>query len=51
MYLPRETCCAYNNELYPVDVLVDTMVAEDNCTSVRLKYLNILLDIIMSPLV
>ena len=25
MYLLRETCCAYNNELYPVDVLIDTV--------------------------
>ena len=30
----RETCCVYKNELYPVDVLIDTVVAEDNCTSV-----------------
>ena len=30
----RDTCCVYKNELYPVDVLIDTVVAEDNCTSV-----------------
>ena len=30
----RETCCVYKNELYPVDTLIDTVVAEDNCTSV-----------------
>ena len=33
----RETCCVYKNELYPVDTLIDTVVAEDNCTSVMLQ--------------
>ena len=30
----RDTCCVYKNEFYPVDMLIDTVVAEDNCTSV-----------------
>ena len=33
----RETCCVYKNELYPVDTLIDTVVAEDNCTSVMIR--------------
>ena len=30
----RETCCLYNNTMYPVDTLIDTVVTSDNCTQV-----------------
>ena len=34
MIMYRETCCLYNNTMYPVDTLIDTVVTSDNCTQV-----------------
>ena len=28
----RETCCIYNNTLYPLHTVIDTVVTEDNCS-------------------
>ena len=28
----RETCCIYNNTLYPLETVIDAVVTEDNCS-------------------